>query len=118
MGLFGIVVLAPSFASGPSFGPAGTAASGFVVIWVLAAFGIAAFYAYNAFSARGASLIDIDLPEDGSLAGLDGTQPPPQEASEPAFEARLRSLEALKRDGLITEAEYVEKRAAILDERW
>jgi len=35
-----------------------------------------------------------------------------------AFEARLRSLEQLKKDGLIAEAEYQGKREQILQEKW
>lgn len=33
-------------------------------------------------------------------------------------ESKLRSLEALKRDGLITEAEYQKKREEIMEEKW
>ena len=34
------------------------------------------------------------------------------------FETRLRQVEALKADGLLTEEEYQHKRAQILDETW
>ncbi len=34
------------------------------------------------------------------------------------FETRLRKLEALKKDGLITEEEYKQKRREIMDEKW
>ncbi|MFN3995569.1 MAG: SHOCT domain-containing protein [bacterium] len=34
------------------------------------------------------------------------------------FETRLRKLESLKRDGLITEEEYQRKRKEIMDEKW
>ena len=34
------------------------------------------------------------------------------------FSERLRKLEALKNDGLITEAEYLQKRQALLKEDW
>jgi hypothetical protein len=118
MGIFGIVVLAPAFASGPSFGPPGSAASGFVTIWIIAAFGIAAFYAYNAFSKRGASLIDIDTTEAPSWSGTDSAEHAPLVAPAADFETRLRKLEALKQDGLITDSEYDSKRAEILSERW
>ena len=119
MGLFGIFVLAPAFSAGPAFGPVGNAASFFVLIWVLAAFGIAAFYAYNAFSQRGASLIDVEMQDDVLMTtGLHGAGKRTDSDTTGDFESRLRSLEALKRDGLISEAEYEEKRAAILDESW
>ncbi len=34
------------------------------------------------------------------------------------FETRLRKLEQLKQDGLITEEEYQNKRAQIMNEKW
>ncbi|MFN3921716.1 MAG: SHOCT domain-containing protein [Caldimicrobium sp.] len=34
------------------------------------------------------------------------------------FETRLRKLESLKKDGLITEEEYQRKRKEIMDEKW
>ena len=34
------------------------------------------------------------------------------------FAVRLRNLEALKHDGLISDAEYQNKRAAIMQEKW
>ncbi len=36
----------------------------------------------------------------------------------PDFEQRLRKLEALKRDGLISEAEFHRKREEFMQERW
>jgi hypothetical protein len=38
--------------------------------------------------------------------------------TESDFAARLRDLEALKRDGLISAGEYQRKRAEIMDEKW
>jgi len=43
------------------------------------------------------------------------------EKSEPEtenFESRLRKLESLKKDGLITEEEYQQKRGEIMKEKW
>jgi len=34
------------------------------------------------------------------------------------FETKLRKLESLKKDGLITEEEYKQKRREIMDEKW
>ena len=110
MGIFGLLVLLPMFGSAPgAFGGMGSA---FVILWVLVAFGIAAFYGYNALSDRGVSFLDIDVP--GPPAGHAGPGQPPGSD----FEERLRKLDALRRDGLITDAEYQEKRATILTERW
>jgi hypothetical protein len=39
-------------------------------------------------------------------------------ATEGDFAVRLRSLEALKKDGLISDGEYQRKRAEIMQEKW
>ena len=45
-------------------------------------------------------------------------QPGGAQAQEIGFEMRLRQLEALKKDRLLTEEEYQRKRAEILGETW
>jgi hypothetical protein len=47
-----------------------------------------------------------------------GTNAVQEDAGQGDFEGRLRKLESLRRDGLISEAEYARKRAEILGERW
>lgn len=106
MGIFGLLFLVPMF--GSAGGPAGGV---FALLWVLVTFGMAAFYGYNALSDRGVSLLDVDEP----------TRSPPSRPSDVLsadFEDRLRKLDALRRDGLVTDAEYHAKRAEILAERW
>ncbi|MBU1248349.1 MAG: SHOCT domain-containing protein [Proteobacteria bacterium] len=58
-------------------------------------------------------------PEDNSLLTVDlgGTDPPATSASGD-FEARLRKLERLKKDGVISESEYAAKREQIMREKW
>jgi hypothetical protein len=34
------------------------------------------------------------------------------------FETKLRKLESLKKDGLITDEEYIQKRKEVMDEKW
>ncbi len=43
---------------------------------------------------------------------------PDENGEELPFDEKLRRLEALRKDGLITEAEYQAKRRSILDEQW
>lgn len=43
---------------------------------------------------------------------------PKAEAGENDFEAKLRQLESLKKDGLISEAEYAAKRSEIMNRKW
>jgi uncharacterized membrane protein YccC len=81
----------------------------FFLVWVGVCATLIVHYA-RLMSGRGA-------PSDRSILevrveGADG------EAPAPDFEARLRKLEALRRDGLITEAEHAAKREEILREKW
>ncbi|MEZ4601146.1 MAG: SHOCT domain-containing protein [Syntrophotaleaceae bacterium] len=75
----------------------------FFLIWVVACLGIIVFYT-RLMSKRGSptdnSLVDIHLE---STAG---------------FDERLRALEALKSDGLLSEEEYRAKREQILKQPW
>jgi hypothetical protein len=76
----------------PVFGPFG-------VVWTCVAGAIAVFYAYNFLSARGASAYDVDV------TGED-------------FDTRLRKLEKLRQDGLISTEEFERKRSELMRERW
>ncbi len=106
MGIFGLLFLLPMFGSA-----GGGAGGAFALLWVIVAFGMAAFYGYNALSERGASLVDLDEPTRSPPSG-------PSHLPSADFEARLRKLDALRRDGLITDSEYQAKRSEILAERW
>jgi len=53
------------------------------------------------------SLLEFRIDAEGAA--------PPEQGD---FAERLRKLEGLKRDGLITEAEYRQKRQAIMEEDW
>lgn len=101
--------------AGPEFGAFG-------LVWLLGAVGITGFHAYNYFSAEGASTVewDIDLPpgvEQMTGAIRSGERAPAGGAGD-NFDTRLRKLEGLREDGLITEEEYQAKRASILGEKW
>jgi len=82
--LLGVAVVIPVFGT-------------FGVFWTAVAGIIAAFYAYNLFSARGVSAYEVDVasPEDD-----------------------LRKLAQLRQDGLLSEAEYQQKRAELMARRW
>lgn len=56
----------------------------------------------------GNSLVDLDYATTGDTGAAGGGD----------FDTRLRKLEQLKRDGLITEAEYLGKREEILEGKW
>lgn len=85
----------------------------FGVFWTLTAVGITVFQAYNFFSNKGVASWEIDVDEGSNieknnrLASASGD-----------FETRLRKLNKLKEDGLITEEEFRMKREELLREKW
>jgi hypothetical protein len=96
----GIVFIGIGVAFGiPTFGAFG-------VLWTLVAAAITVFHAINVFSESGVS--DTEIIED---AGRPSGEPLP-------FDERLRRLELLQKDGLLTDEEYRRKRAELMDERW
>lgn len=76
----------------------------FGLIWTLFAVVIVGLHAYNFFSKRGVASWEIDV---GSAANRGGD-----------FEERLRKLNKLKEDGLITENEFEKKRTEIMKSEW
>jgi hypothetical protein len=92
--LFGIVYVLPD---GGMFG----------IFWVVVVAAFTIYYFANAISDQGLSLYTFDM-DRGQGSGED----------EPDFETKLRSLEALRQDGLISEEEYQEKRQEIMDQKW
>jgi hypothetical protein len=78
-----------------------------------AAFAYACIY----WARRGQSLEEKSGVSAPATSPAPQAKPPPTpDAGNTAVRARLVALEDLKRDGLVTEAEYAEKRAAILSE--
>jgi hypothetical protein len=90
----------------------------FLVIWIAACLGMAIYSLIN-LSSFGKS-----RPNPTALEVLeveDRKAPDIKEDSakaRPDFGTRLRELEALRKDGLLTEEEYQRKRREILDEKW
>ncbi|MCX8161354.1 MAG: SHOCT domain-containing protein [Candidatus Saccharicenans sp.] len=90
----------------------------FLVIWIAACLGMAIYSLVN-LSSYGKS-----KPNPAALEVLeveDRKTPDKKEGSEkarPDFGTRLRELEALKKDGLLTEEEYQRKRREIIEEKW
>lgn len=82
----------------------------FGLVWTLAAAAMTVFHAVNAFSDRGIATTEIDV--DGLTSKLPSPKPKLD------FDERLRKLEALRSDGLISETEYQEKRRQMMDADW
>ena len=77
----------------------------FMAFWMLIVILIIAYYVYNLksrkASAAALAVIDLDLPDSGL-----------------APEEKLRSLTRMKKDRLITEEEYLQKRKEIMQQKW
>ena len=77
----------------------------FMLFWLLIIILIIAYYVYNLKSRQASSsaleVIDVDVPGSG-----------------PSVEEKLRSLERMKRDRLIKEEEYRQKRQEIMQQKW
>ncbi len=77
-------------------------AGGFGIIWTLMAVGITATHAFNLFSKGGVATDEVEFKVERTGD----------------FEERLRKLERLRQDGLLTEQEYQQKRTEILGQQW
>lgn len=77
----------------------------FVAFWMLILILIISYYVYNLKSQKASSVamaeIELDMPASGSSG-----------------EEKLRSLERLKKEQLITEEEYHQKRKEIMQQKW
>ncbi|MGE5701328.1 MAG: SHOCT domain-containing protein [Clostridia bacterium] len=93
--LIGVMIVIPTF-------------SWFGVLWTLGAVAITGFNAYNVFSQKGASFYEIDVETAGSEQSPGGDD----------FETKLRKIERLRQEGLLTQEEYQRKREEILREKW
>lgn len=82
---------------------------GFGVAWTLLAAGITVYHAVNVFSSRGVAMTEIDLEGDATRQlGSSGLP----------FDERLRRLERLKDEQLISNDEYHRKREELMREEW
>jgi len=109
--LFGMIVgiifvFIGLFVAIPGFGVFG-------VFWTLIAAGITAYQAYNFFGDKGVASWEIDM--DNGYNEEKNVQSTPVSGD---FETRLRKLNKLKEDGLITEEEFLKKREEIMHEKW
>ncbi len=77
----------------------------FMALWFLVLGVIIFYYAYHLRTRKGVVEIETETAPPKTDAGTD-------------FDARLRKLEGLKQDGLVTDEEYRAKRAEILGEKW
>ena len=99
MGLFGLFFMGILINEGAGIGV------GFMVLWLAVLAVIIVYYVYNLKSKTGVIEIDTENGTPGIETAAD-------------FETRIRKLERLKKDGLLTDDEYRTKRSEILSEKW
>lgn len=85
----------------------------FMALWFLVLGVIIFYYAYYLRTRKG--VVEIETETDPGAPASAAASPGPAGAD---FDARLRKLEGLKKDGLVTDEEYRAKRAEILGEKW
>lgn len=105
---FGLVFLA-AVPSGP--GPDGFLYF-FFLIWFLVCGGMIVYYARNLASFRKEGAAGVPL------TATDVVEMEQDEECAMDFAARLRKLEGLRKDGLVSEEEFQRKRKEIMEEKW
>lgn len=76
-----------------------------MILWIFVILLIIAYMIYHLTSRKGVVEIETESYAPGQDPG-------------PDFDAKLRKLELLKKDGLVTDEEYYDKRAEILKQKW
>ena len=79
----------------------------FIFIWISTVLFMLIYYIKNYNSEKGISILDINTDEE-SVKSIKGRSP----------SERLRELESLKKESLITVKEYELKRSQILSDKW
>lgn len=89
------------------FGGPGVGVSIFVTFWVIGFLTILGYHIANLFSDEGSSHGDFEFTARAS-----------ESVDHNDFEAKLRKIQRLKDDGLITADEYQQKRSEIMSQQW
>lgn len=81
----------------------------FGIVWTLMAFMMTILHAVNFFSQRGVSLTEIEVDDEHVHREIVAKLP---------FDEQLRRLENLRKDNLISEQEYKNKRRDLMRSEW
>lgn len=90
----------------------------FKIGWIVICGALCIFCIYMAIKGEGIPTETIDVDSEGDPLIQVSIPGKPQAEASSDFEARLRKLEKLRADGLISDAEYREKRKQVMDEKW
>lgn len=84
----------------------------FGIIWIIACGAIAGYGVYCLSKRKPAALFTLEFEHDQLTSEVNG------ESNSADFDARLRKLESLKKEGLISADEYNRKRTELMMEKW
>ena len=92
----------------------------FKVVWVVVCGAACAYNLYMAIKGEGLSkeTVDIDSNGDPLIQVHVPSSSSQTNQGQLDFEEKLRKLDALKNDGLITQTEYDHKRQQVMNEKW
>jgi hypothetical protein len=113
--LFGVTLVSSSLLENNSETGMNVLIAMFGLIWVTAC-GLGIFY--NIRNYRTWSRSSPDSPAAATSLGVIEYDVAPDKDSPVDFETILRKLESLRKDGLITEDEYQEKRGELMAKKW
>lgn len=77
----------------------------FVIVWIAVCVGIIGFALYMAFSRKGVGDVLVSIKQEGDLSNGAGSE---------SVETRLKTLDAMKLKGLVSEEEYRKQREKII----
>jgi hypothetical protein len=93
----------------------------FMVIWIAACGSMIIYGLFIIFSKSPPAVTEVDIPTfrfEPDVAGTDGGPENTGSMTGMDFETKLRKVETLRREGLISEKEYKQKRSEIMGEKW
>lgn len=85
----------------------------FMLVWVLVGLAGIGYFIANLLSFSGSPAKSIPLTAEDVIEVAADDQEPSVD-----FETKLRKIEALKKDGLLSEEEYRQKRKEIINQKW
>jgi hypothetical protein len=93
----------------------------FMVVWIVACGSMIVYGLMIIFSKRPPAGVEVDIPTfrfEPDVKETDGGPENTGHLTGMDFETKLRKLEVLRKEGLVSEKEYEQKRSEIMGEKW
>ena len=113
--IFGLLI--PTTNNDPFFNEMAGITTGIKILWVIICACACIYNIYMAIKGEGISKETVDIDSNGDPL-IHVSVPPSDSKPSSDFEEKLRKLESLRKDGLLTQAEYKQKRDELLGEKW